>query len=157
VTARRSLAALLPLVAVTAAGAEPPPSLSADQTPADIASTSGSGSSGTWSVDRFGLPAYRYEIDEETAPQAAQPELGGKRHAWHQVGNDHIVANGYYHGWVQLWSQDRLYQWINFYDAASNHFAGGFGVDGVHIIEQRGSKNAGKINRSPQQQDEAQR
>ena len=93
----------------------------------DIASTDGSGSFGTWIVDRFGLPAYRYEIDEETAPQAAQPELGGKRHAWHQVGNDHIVANAYNHGYVQLWSQDRLYQWINFYDAASSHFAGGFG------------------------------
>jgi len=127
VTVRRSLAALLPLVAVTAAGAEPPPPLSADQTAADIASTDGSGSFGTWIVDRFGLPAYRYEIDEETAPRAAQPELGGKRHAWHQVGNDHIVANAYNHGWVQLWSQDRLYQWINFYDAASSHFAGGFG------------------------------
>src|SRR5439155_11870359 len=127
VTAPRPHAAMLLLIAVTAAGAEPPPPLSADQTPADIASTDGSGSFGTWIVDRFGLPAYRYEIDEETAPQAAQPELGGKRHAWHQVGNDHIVANAYNHGYVQLWSQDRLYQWINFYDAAHDHFAGGFG------------------------------
>ncbi|MGH7855889.1 MAG: GH36-type glycosyl hydrolase domain-containing protein, partial [Candidatus Binatia bacterium] len=110
-----------------ALAADPPPLLSADASPAMIDSTHGSGDFGTWIVDRFGLPAYRYEIDEETAPQAAQPELGGRRDAWHQIGNDHIVANAYNHGYVQLWSQDRLYQWANLYDAANRHFTGGYG------------------------------
>ncbi|MGH7897980.1 MAG: GH36-type glycosyl hydrolase domain-containing protein, partial [Candidatus Binatia bacterium] len=111
----------------SASAASPPPLLSADESPADIASEHGSANFGKWTVDRFGLPAYRYEIDERTAPEAAQVELGGRRDAWHQLGNDHIVANAYNHGYVQLWSQDRLYQWANLYDEANRHFGGGFG------------------------------
>jgi hypothetical protein len=109
-----------------AAGAAPAP-LSADRTPAEIASSYGSGNFGRWIVDRFGLPAYRYEIDEAKNPIAKQPELAGNTDAWSQLGNDHVVANAYNHGYVQLWSQDRLYQWMNFYDASRDHFAGGFG------------------------------
>ena len=78
-------------------------------------------------VDGFGLPRYRYTIDEETAAQARQPELNGATDAWHQLGNDHIVANAYNHGYVQLWSQDRRYQWANHYEAGAGHYAGGYG------------------------------
>ena len=60
---------------------------------------------------RYGLPAYRYDIDELTNPIAQQPELSGNVNAWSQVGNDHVVADAFNHGYVQLWSQDRLYQW----------------------------------------------
>jgi hypothetical protein len=77
--------------------------------PADIASTAGSGDFGRWQVDRFGLPSYRYRIDEEHNPLARQPELGGSTDAQHQIGNDHVVAAAYNHGYVQLWSQDRRY------------------------------------------------
>lgn len=112
---------------VPPASAAASPPLSEEASAAEVDSAYGSGSFGTWAVDRFGLPAYRYEIDEETAPQAAQPELGGKTDAWHQVGNDHLVANAYNHGYVQLWSQDRLYQWMNFYDPSRRHYAGGYG------------------------------
>ena len=93
----------------------------------DVSSTRGSGAFGRWTVDRFGLPAYRYTIDEETDPDAAQPELGGRTDAWHQIGNDHIVADAFNHGYVQLWSQDRRYQWTNLYEPESDHLAGGFG------------------------------
>jgi hypothetical protein len=87
----------------------------------------GDGHFGGWHVAPGGLPAYRYTIDEEHDPRARQPELGGSTDAWHQLGNDHIVANAYNHGYVQLWSQDRRYQWVNRYDAASGHYAGGYG------------------------------
>jgi hypothetical protein len=108
-------------VAATAGG------LSAKSSRVDVSSTRGSGAFGRWTVDGFGLPAYRYAIDEETNPDAAQPELAGRTDAWHQVGNDHIVANAYNHGYVQLWSQDRRYQWTNRFEPASDHLAGGFG------------------------------
>ena len=92
-----------------------------------ISSTVGSGSFGTWQVDPFGLPSYRYRIDELRSPIARQPELGGSTDAWHQLGNDHIVADAYNHGYVQLWSQDRRYEWTNRYDPAALHFGGGYG------------------------------
>ena len=92
-----------------------------------ISSTAGSGSFGTWRVDRFGLPSYAYRIDEQRNPIARQPELAGSTDAWHQLGNDHIVADAFNHGYVQLWSQDRRYEWTNRYDPAAQHFAGGYG------------------------------
>ena len=75
----------------------------------------------------MGASAYDYTIDQETNPIAAQPELSGAVDAWSQVGNDHIVADASNHGYVQLWSQDRLWQWMNYYDASHQHYAGGFG------------------------------
>ncbi len=95
--------------------------------PADIASSVGSGDFGTWRTDPFGLPSYRYTVNELTDPRARQPELAGGTGASSQVGNDHIVADAFNHGYVQLWSQDRRYEWTNRYDAADRHFAGGFG------------------------------
>ncbi|MEA2124551.1 MAG: cellobiose phosphorylase [Solirubrobacteraceae bacterium] len=98
-----------------------------------IDSSYGSGSFGRWGADRDGLPRYRYAIDEATAPQAAQSELNGAREAWHQVGNDHVVANAYNHGYTQLWTMDHLYQWANYAEPGAGHYAGGYGylnVDG---------------------------
>src|SRR5438270_6317290 len=126
-----SLLALVPILAgaVTAAPARAavPPPLSGDLTVADISSTYGSGVFGRWSVDPFGLPVYDYTLDQQTSPLGPQAELGGNRDAWHQVGNDRVVADAYNHGYVQMWSQDRLYQWMNHYDASSQHYAGGYG------------------------------
>ncbi len=118
------LAAAAP-AAVAAAG--PPTPLSSERGRADITSSFGSGSFGRWTVDGFGLPAYRYSVDEETVPWARQPELNGDTAAQHELGNDHIVANAYNHGYTQLWSQDRLAQWANRYEPVQRHFAGGYG------------------------------
>jgi len=104
-----------------------PPPLSADTAPADVNSTYGSGDFGRWGVDEFGLPFYSYDIDEATDPMAEQPELAGATQAQHQLGNDHIKGMAYNDGYTQLWSQDRLSQWANLYQASSNHFAGGWG------------------------------
>src|SRR3954452_4603587 len=113
-----------------------PPRLSRDHARSNISSTYGSGAFGRWFVDRFRLPAYRYDVNEDTTPFAQQPELNGSTAAWHQLGNDHIVANGYNHGYVQLWSQDRRYQWANQFQPERNHFAGGYGYLNVggHVI-----------------------
>jgi Glycosyl hydrolase 36 superfamily, catalytic domain/Glycosyltransferase family 36 len=125
---RWSLTVAMSLVACApAAAASAPPELSRDHARVDVNSGFGSGSFGRWTTGDSGLPAYRYTLDELTAPQAAQPELAGRRDAWHQLGNDHIVADAFNTGYVQLWSQDRWYEWMNAYDAASLHFAGGYG------------------------------
>ena len=115
------------LGAAAPAGAFGPAPLSADTSPADIASTYGSGSFGHWQVDSFGLPAFDYAADEATDPNAKQPELAGGTAAQHQLGNDHIKGMAYNDGYTEFWSQDRLSQWANLYQASSDHFAGGWG------------------------------
>jgi hypothetical protein len=116
------------LLSPAVAGAQPAPSpLSRDGSSVNLDSTYGSGHFGRWTVDQFGLPAYRYDMDETRDPRAQQPELAGSTVAQHQVGNDHIVAAAYNDGYTKLWSQDRLMQWVNRYDEANKHYAGGFG------------------------------
>jgi hypothetical protein len=130
----RALCVVAAVAAARIVAAAGPPPLSADGTPAAIDSTYGSGSFGAWRVDATGLPAFRYTLDEATDPRAQQPELAGGTEAQHQVGNDHIVAAAFNHGYTQLWSQDRLQQWANRWDPTNQHFAGGFGwvsVDGT--------------------------
>src|SRR3954470_15291032 len=130
---RLGLALLLALAVAPAARAAGPPLLSADTSRVDVASDRGSGVFGSWRVDSDGLPLYRYTLDEETSKFAPQSELGGNRAAWHQLGNDHINADAYNHGYVELWSQDRHYQWANHAAPDSGHYAGGYGylnVDG---------------------------
>src|SRR4051812_36841244 len=129
-------AAACALASAAPAPAAAPPRLSAERSRVAIDSTYGSGVFGAWGVDRFGLPAYSYRTDEETAPEAKQAELKGRTDAWHQGGNDHVVANAFTHGYPQLGSQDRRYQWVNLYQPSSNHFAGGYGymrVDGKTV------------------------
>src|SRR5436309_3094751 len=125
---RRTLIAAVLVLALTngvsAGAAAAPPRLSRDTSSAKIASTYGSGHFGHWTTDEFGLPAYRYDINETRDARARQPELAGSTLAQHQVGNDHIVAAAYNDGFTQLWSQDRLMQWVNRYDPANEHYAG---------------------------------
>ncbi|HUO69762.1 MAG TPA: hypothetical protein VMU39_03215 [Solirubrobacteraceae bacterium] len=115
------------LPGAASAGPRAPARLSADRTPADIASTFGSGSFGRWLVDGFGLPGFRYEADEQRAARARQPELNGATAAQHELGNDHIVAAAFNDGYTQLWSQDRLAQWANRFAPDQRHYAGGYG------------------------------
>jgi hypothetical protein len=121
------LAAAPAAQAAPASRAAAPAPLSADRAPAIIASSYGSGDFGRWIVDRFDLPAFRYVINEVTSPMARQPELAGATRAQHQVGNDHIKGMAWNDGYTEFWSQDRLSQWANLYQASSRHYAGGYG------------------------------
>jgi hypothetical protein len=139
-----AIAALI--AAAPASAATAPAPLSAAPWHSNIASAYGSGSFGSWTVDRFGLPAYEYALDEQTAPQAKERELNGATDGHHQVGNDHIVADAFNHGYVQLWTQDRDYSWLNYYDASADQFAGGYGylnVGGKVISTLYGDRPAG--------------
>lgn len=109
------------------AGGTAPAPLSADTTAPDISSTYGSGNFGTWHADSFGLPAYQYTVDEQVDPIAKQTELNGGTTTWHQVGNDYNHAFATNHGYTQLWSQARTYQWANYYEPSAKHYSGGFG------------------------------
>src|ERR1700748_1501084 len=93
------LAAAAALVAAGPAEAKAPKRLSGERARVNIASTRGSGVFGTWRVDAFGMPSYSYTADEEPDARTAQPELDGRRDAWHQVGNDHAIANVFNHGY----------------------------------------------------------
>jgi hypothetical protein len=119
--------AVVAVARLAAAAPAAPPPLSADSGPVNVDSAYGSGGFGTWHVDATGLPAFRYTLDEAADARAQQPELAGGTEAQHQVGNDHIVAAAFNHGYTQLWSQDLLPQWANRWDAAARHYAGGFG------------------------------
>jgi Glycosyl hydrolase 36 superfamily, catalytic domain/Glycosyltransferase family 36 len=112
------------MMAIAVSVAAPAPAIAVE---GSIDSPRGSGVFGSWAVDREGLPAYDYELDEDADPRAQQPELNGDNSNWSQLGNDAIVANAYNHGYTELWSSARLYQWANRFDASSDHFAGGFG------------------------------
>ena len=120
------LAAFAALAALPARAAGPA-SLSADRSRVDIRSTAGSGIFGSWFVDGFGLPAYRYRLDPDHDPRVRQPGLNNPTDAWHQLGNDHVVAIAHTRGYVQLWSQDRSYQWVNQLDPSAHQYAGGYG------------------------------
>ncbi len=124
--------ALGAIVAPVASAGAPPP-LSRESARVDVSSARGAGVFGRWAPDANGLPSYMYEIDHRTAPEAAQPELSGNRYAWHQLGNDHVVAFGFNRGWTQLWSQDRIYHWVNLAEPEQGQYGGGYGylrVDG---------------------------
>jgi hypothetical protein len=126
---RIALALALLLLAASPAMAAAP-LLSRDRSPVSLDSSYGNGHFGAWQTDEFGLPLFRYALDEAVDPRAKQPETWRRTDptdAWHQVGNDHLQAFSYNHGYTELWSQDRLMQWANRYDAANRHYAGGYG------------------------------
>ncbi len=72
----RALGAVLASLALAspAAAAAPGPLLFGSPR-VSVDSASGSGAFGRWSVDRFGLPVYRYTLDQARAPFARQPEI----------------------------------------------------------------------------------
>ena len=120
-------AALLGSTGSALGSAGAPVALSAAHARPVVASTYGSGHFGSWFVDAFGLPAFRYDVDENSDPRARQPELAGGTEAQHQVGNDSIVAAAFNHGYTQFWSQAREAQWANRYQPEQRHYAGGYG------------------------------
>ncbi len=125
---RRGGAVALALAVMGCAPAHAAPArLSLDESPADIRAPEGAGVFGRWTVDGRGLPAYDYTADQRTDRRTERGELHQSRDAWHQVGNEGIVANTFNHGYTQLYSQQRAYQWANRFDPAHDHYAGGFG------------------------------
>ena len=122
-----SLAAALAFLGTGDAAAAAPEPLHAQSPRVAVNSASGSGVFGRWGVDHFGLPVYRYTLDQARSPFARQPELLGSTQAFHQLGNGRAIAMASNDGFVQLWSQDRRYQWANRHQPDARHHSGGFG------------------------------
>src|SRR3954452_25107135 len=103
------VAALVLCLAAPAAAAPPP--LPKSSAPVRIDSSYGNGHFVSWQVEEFGLPTFRYALDEAVDPRAKQPEIyrpTDTTDAWPQVGNNPLHANAYNHGCLELWSQARL-------------------------------------------------
>jgi len=88
----------------------------------------GSGSFGKWVVDEYGLPAYNYTLRQESDPRALwwNSELRNRREHWHQIGNSRITAAVFNEGYIQLFSQENGFKWLNFYNELEKNYAGGF-------------------------------
>ena len=92
----------------------------AAEDPADPAY--GSGHHGSWIVDEFGLPAYRYT----GCTDAGVPCIAASD-AVHQLGNDGVNALAHGGGYVELYSARSYHRFANRYDEESRAYAGGFG------------------------------
>jgi Glycosyl hydrolase 36 superfamily, catalytic domain len=82
---------------------------------------------GRWVHDEFGLPAFRYEMDQVHDPRATwNTQLLGKtnRH-WHQLGNDRFNAIVSNEGWIQVYSHEFGPRWINMHRPDQRSYAGG--------------------------------
>jgi len=91
---------------------------------------------GHWIKDEFGLPAYRYEMDQLRDPRGTwDTHLYGKsnRH-WHQLGNDRLTAIATNDGWIQVYSHEFGPRWINMYRPDQRAYAGGVSL--VQVAEQ---------------------
>ncbi|MDD5712806.1 MAG: hypothetical protein PHY31_08650, partial [Smithellaceae bacterium] len=88
----------------------------------------GAGSFGRWAMDRYGLPAYEYEMDPLNDLRAVW--LKGNAYSnlhWHQLGNDHVNAIATNMGYVQMFYNDSAQRWLNLHNPAKLAYAGGFG------------------------------
>jgi len=99
--------------------------------------TYGSGSFGKWIVDEYGLPAYEYTLQQEKDQKALWWNSSGeeKRSHWHQLGNFRFVAVADNDGFVQVFTEENGFKWLNFFNEDENNFSGGFSYidDGKEI------------------------
>lgn len=90
----------------------------------------GSGRFGTWIEDEFGLPAYRYTMDQTSDPHAVtdvRPGVLGKTEHIHQVGNDRITAIASNYGHVRVRQDEGSPKFLNDVDPEMSQFGGGLG------------------------------
>lgn len=79
----------------------------------------GSGIFGQWTVDKAGLPAYDYQLDQYADVRAAfsNSESLDRRDHWHQIGNRRVTALGSNDGTVQVYLGDRGGTFLNKFEA----------------------------------------
>jgi hypothetical protein len=104
-------------------------------------SRTGNGIFGAWDFETpdpltGGLPIYRYRMDETTDPRASLPVSYGSGYSsdhWHTFGNERITALAHNGGHVEILSAERGTIYLNWFNPASGHLAGGYSayrVDG---------------------------
>jgi hypothetical protein len=93
-------------------------------------SSYGSGHFGTWIEDEFGLPAYRYTMNQNVDPRAVtevHPGVLGRTEHIHQVGNDRIIAIASNFGHVRVRQDEGSPKFLNDVDPETKQFGGGLG------------------------------
>jgi len=90
-----------------------------DPTHVFVPTTEGSGIFGKWTVDKGGLPAYDYELDQYADGRAkfANSEGLDRRDHWHQIGNRWVTALTSNDGTVQVYLGDRGGVFLNKFEA----------------------------------------
>ncbi len=99
----------------------------------------GSGNLGTWIEDDFGLPAFRYTINQTTDARAitdVQPGVLGATEHVHQVGNDRITALASNYGHVRVRQDEGCPKLLNDFDPEMSQFGGGLGylINGEELL-----------------------
>jgi hypothetical protein len=102
-------------------------------------SSYGAGHFGTWFEDEFGLPAYRYTMNQTADPRAVtevQPGVLGRTEHIHQVGNDRIIAIASNFGHVRVRQDEGAPKFLNDVDPEMHQFGGGLGylTDGKETL-----------------------
>lgn len=99
----------------------------------------GSGRFGAWLEDDFGLPAYRYTMNQTTDPHAVtdvRPGVLARTEHIHQVGNDRITAIASNYGHVRVRQDEGCPKFLNDVDPGTSQFGGGLGylTDGDEVV-----------------------
>ena len=93
----------------------------------------GGGIYGTWILDRYGLPAFEYQLDERTDPRGVRPNsedivpLNKKRtDHFHVMGNDRAKFIAVDDGYVTLFGDERGPTFYNRFAEDQQNLGGGF-------------------------------
>lgn len=88
----------------------------------------GGGVFGQWVVDGYGMPAFRYTMDERTDVRAVwRDQLNAQRRDhFIMMGNRRVNFMATNEGYVQLFSNDRAPTWLNRFHEGQMNLGGGF-------------------------------
>jgi hypothetical protein len=102
----------------------------------------GGGIYGTWILDKYGMPAFRYELDERNDPRGVRPNsedifpLYKKRtDHFHVMGNDRVKLVAVDDGYVTLFGDERGPTFMNRFAEDQQNLGGGFSYvkDGADV------------------------
>lgn len=98
----------------------------------------GDGNFGRWITDEFGLPAYEYQCDQFTDPNADTfTTYGSSIDHFHQLGNDRLTATAHNGGYIQVLEPSRGYKWITYQKSDKKCFKQGGGI-GIYEFDESG-------------------
>ena len=90
----------------------------------------GSGSFGEWIKDEYGLPVYRYTLDQTKDKRGltpCNPLWRNPSDHFHQVGNDRVLALASNYGYVQLRQDEGAPKLLNDFYPPDGQYGGGIG------------------------------
>ncbi|MBD3228931.1 MAG: hypothetical protein GF329_12150, partial [Candidatus Lokiarchaeota archaeon] len=81
---------------------------------------------GKWFIDKYGLPAYEYNLDHLIDPIAKTPTTGKLSvDHFHQLGNDRFNIIAYNSGNIEIFNGDRGFQWLSYLNPSKDCLGGG--------------------------------